>query len=84
MPLNTLTLQNYSVENLRVLEFINTIWSITLARVLELNNKKKIPQIDLIIGHIKDSLRRILALMSNSNVAITLKNRDLIKLFNSE
>ena len=51
--LDTLALPNNSVENLRIIEFINTIWSITLSRLLELNSKKKIPLTNLIIGHIK-------------------------------
>ena len=63
--LDTLTLPNNSAEYLTI-EFINTIWSITLSRILELNSKKKIPLINLIIGHIKSCLRERSSITSSS------------------
>ena len=81
--LDILTSNDSSAATLRKIEFLNTIWAITLSKLLEINSKRKVPLTNLMIGHIKTCLKRILKLRPLSTVSIVLKENNLVKLLNS-
>ena len=81
--LDILTPADSSADLKSKVEFLNTIWSITLSKLLEINSKRQIPMIDLMIVHIKSCLKRILRLRPNSVVALVIKHNSLEKLLSS-
>ena len=72
-----------SDENRSINTLVNTIWSMLIAEVLDYHQSKKIPRTDLIISQIKENFRTILRNKPTSEISLTLKSRNLIKMLNS-
>ena len=81
--LDILTPNNSSADTTSKIEFLNTIWAITLSKLLEINSKRQIPMTNLMIVHIKSCLKRILKLRPKSTVSLVIKDNNLEKLLNS-
>ena len=75
---------NYSnADTKSKIEFLNTIWAITLSKLLEINSKRLTPMTYLMIVHIKSCLKRILNIRPKSIVALVIKDNNLEKLLSS-
>ena len=71
-------LGNYTLTDL-----INLIWAIANNDIIVANKSNKTPRADIIISNIKGILKHIVRVKPSSPVAISLRDRDMIKLLNS-
>ena len=72
-----------SPDTSNLTELVNLIWALTNNDILIANKSNKTPRADIIISNIKGILKHIARTKPESPVAISLKDRDLIKLLNS-
>ena len=72
-----------SPDTSNLTELINLIWALTNNDILIANKSNKTPRADIIISNIKGILKHIVRVKPDSPVAVSLRDRDMIKLLNS-
>ena len=72
-----------SPDTSNLTELVNIIWALTNNDILIANKSNKTPRADIIIPNIKGILKHIVRVKPDSPVAVSLRDRDMIKLLNS-